>query len=412
MRKLAVTALLSVPLVASAAGCGGSGKNGGASAATSASHAGKQNGPVVIGAAIALSGFMSAYDGPSFAGFKLKIDQVNAAGGLDGRRIKLITADTKSEIPQGGVAARQLIQEGAQIMLTTCDFDYGSSAAVAAQSAGMVSVSLCAQSPKFGVQGIGDKAYTFSESGITEGATLATFAYQKQGYRKTFVLLDNSVAYDQDDCMGYEEAFKKLGGSIAGSAIFKNSDSSVATQIASIQSSKADSIIACTYPPGGASALRQLRAAGVDLPVLAGDGMDGTYWVKAVPHLNNLYVSTQASMFGDDPSAAVNTFVKVFKQATGGPPPTAFAAVGYSDAQALVAAVEKTGGATGGADLSNALNQFHNQPLLVGPTSFTSEVHIPLDRPMAIVRYTNGKPAYVTTVKTAVPVGLTAVAGN
>ena len=55
----------------------------------------------------------------------------------------------------------------------------------------------------------------------------------------------------------------------------------------------------CTFTPGGASATRQIRAAGIDLPILAATAMDGLYWVNAVPGLKEFYVPVQAVVNGD-----------------------------------------------------------------------------------------------------------------
>ncbi len=160
----------------------------------------------------------------------------------------------------------------------------------------------------------------------------------------------------------------------------------------------------CSIPPGGSSALRQLRAAGVKLPILSGGGMDGTYWVSAVPHISNFYITTQVSVFGNDANPAVNAFVKQYAKATGKPPVTAYAAVGYSAAQALVAALKGTNGDPTGSAVQAKLDAFKNQPLLVGPTSFSAADHIPLDRPMVVLEYTNGVPHYLTRQAPLVPV--------
>ena len=343
---------------------------------------------------------------PAWNAFVLKVNQVNKSGGIAGHQIKLITGDTKSIIPNGAVVAKKLIAQGAKIMVVSCDYDFGSPAAGAAQAAGEVSFSLCAQSPLFGVQGVGDKAYTVSESVISEGAVVASFARQKKKLKNAFLFLDTTIQYDRGLCTGFKKAFTTLGGKIAGEADFKGTDSSIAAQITKYQSSGADSIMLCSYPPGGSSALRQIRAAGINVTVVSGGGMDGTYWVSAVPNLNNLFITTQVSVFGNDANSAVNLFVKQYKRAYGAAPATAYAAVGYSAAQAIVAALQKTKGDPTGSALKAKLDAFKNQPLLVGPTSFSPTVHIPINRSMVVLQYANGVPHFLTRQKLLVKVGL------
>jgi branched-chain amino acid transport system substrate-binding protein len=350
----------------------------------------------VIGAAIAKTGLLSAYDVPAWTAFQMEIASVNAKGGVNGHQIKLITADTKSVIPNGATVAKQLLGQGAQMLVVSCDYDFGSPAAGVAQAAGKVSMSLCAQSPLFGVQGIGDKAYTVSEDVVTEGAVVATFARKQKNLKNTFLLVDDTLQYDRGLCDGYKKAFTALGGKIAGQANWSGKDPSIAAEITQFQSSGADSLMLCSFPPDGSGALRQLTAAGVKVPILSGGGMDGTYWVSAVPHISNFFITTQVSVFGNDADPAVNSFVKAYAKQTGKPPVTAYAAVGYSAAQALVAALQGTGGDASGSAVAAKLDSFKNQPLLIGPTTFSATDHIPLDRPMVVIQYTDGKPQFLT----------------
>ena len=71
-----------------------------------------------------------------------------------------------------------------------------------------------------------------------------------------------------------------------------------------------------------------------------------------------------------------------------------------------MAALQQTGGDPNGDAMKAKLDAFHNQPLLVGPTTFTPAIHIPVDRPMAVLEYTKGKPAYLTTQAPGIKVGL------
>ena len=290
------------------AGCGSSSSSSSSSssaAPASSSSSSKSSSPIVIGAAIAKTGLLSAYDLPAWTAFQMEVANANAAGGIDGHKIKLISADTKSVIPNGATVAKQLLSQGAQMLVVSCDYDFGSPAAGIAQAAGDVSMSLCAQSPLFGVQGIGNKAYTVSEDVVTEGAVVATFARKQKGLKNAFLIVDNTLQYNRGLCDGFKKAFTALGGKIAGVATWSGKDPSIATEITQFQGSGADSLMLCSIPPNGSGALRQLGAAGVKLPVLSGGGMDGTYWVSAVPHISNFFITTQVSVFGNDANPSV-----------------------------------------------------------------------------------------------------------
>src|SRR4029450_9465764 len=72
---------------------------------------------------------------------------------------------------------------------------------------------------------------------------------------------------------------------LVGSDTFKNEDASIASQISRIKAlpQEPDAIMLCTMMPGGVSAIKQIRAAGIKAPILNGSGMDGSYWLSAVP---------------------------------------------------------------------------------------------------------------------------------
>ena len=365
-----------------------------------------KGGPIKIGAAVGLTGILKDYDGPVLDVAKYSIDQINAAGGIGGRQVVLQVLDTKSDIARGGQVAQQLIDDGAQIMLVSKDFDFGSPAALVAQKNGMVSITLGAQSPKFGVQGVGDKAYSFAASAGNTGSVLATFA-KKQGYAKAFTLLDDTISYTRGVHQAFTKFFKQGGGTIVGADSFKNDDSSIAVQINKIKQAKPDVLFLASYPPGGASALRQIRAAGIDIPILSGDPFDGNNWVSAVPGLSNFFHTTAASVLGDDPDPAVNTWVAAYNKKTGNPVTVGGALGGNTIIEALKIAIEKTG-TTDGAKLAAALDTFnHQQPFLSGPLTFTPQAHIQLDAPLRIVKYTNGKRAFFETVQPEFPASIT-----
>src|SRR5262245_59497915 len=76
---------------------------------------------VTIGFAIALSGWMNAYDGPPLNGAKMAIEEFNAKGGILGKQIKAVIADTKTDVVEGAKAGAEVIAKGAQFMGVSCD---------------------------------------------------------------------------------------------------------------------------------------------------------------------------------------------------------------------------------------------------------------------------------------------------
>ena len=126
--------------------------------------------PIIIGAAIALSGIAAPFDGDPSRAAEIAVSEINAAGGVLGRPLKIIYADTKSDFAHGAVAGEEVLDKGADVVIVTGDFDFGGGAARAANARKVIAISPFAADPKFGVRGIGPYAFTFSTASITSGA--------------------------------------------------------------------------------------------------------------------------------------------------------------------------------------------------------------------------------------------------
>src|SRR5690606_22245474 len=169
LRLLTFFSLLALVLVA----CGGTegapvtptepagGAGSGAATAPASPGAGGED-PIIVGAAVHLTGWMAAYDTPPLMGARLAVKQINEAGGVLGRPLQLIELDGKTDQATVGNAAIQLIEQGAEVLIAPCDFDFGAPVGRAAQDAGIVGLSTCASSPLYGSEALGDMQFTVS----------------------------------------------------------------------------------------------------------------------------------------------------------------------------------------------------------------------------------------------------------
>lgn len=396
----ALVLLASLAAVIVAAGCGGGG--GGSDETSSSTESGSDTGPIVIGESLGESGFLTAFDIPAAEGARIAAEEINAEGGIEGRKIVLKKQNNQSEANVAYSAAKSLIEEGAEILLGSCNFEQGEPTARAANEAELVMFSYCGGEPRLSRQ-VGDaNTYTFDMGNETNGvgASMAELAVN-QGFKSVYMLTDTEINYSQQMCEFFKRAWEEQPGtSIVGEDSFKNADASISSQVTRIKSAspQPDAVVLCSFLPGGATALRQLRAAGVDAPVVTGDGMDGPSLFSSVPNLSDFYETAAASVYGDDPEAKVQELVDKYEESSGSAPEGAYVVFGYSIIQAIKAAVEKTGGSTEGPKLRDALETFREQPLLVGPMTFTKELHVDPFRPEKVIKVENGKPAYLETV--------------
>ena len=356
------------------------------------SHVARAADDIVIGLAVAQSGPVAGYDDNGTKMAQVFIDDINAKGGVLGKKLRAVFADTKSDRAEGAKAGQEVLRQRADVVIGTCDYDYGAPALLQAQNAGKISIFLCASDAKAGIAGVGPLSFTAGLAAQLEGATLAEWGYEKKGFRNGYVLLDDSVEYTKSVCSGFDWMFPKKGGTIVGRDTFKNGDASVATQVtrllAAISEKKVDAIMFCSYLPGGASAIRQIRAAGINLPILASTTFDGTYWLDGVPDLTNFYVASQASVYGDEPRPEVAALIERYKAKFKDGPVTQYAFPIYAFLQLWSKAAEKAG-TIDAAKVVAVLNTFHDEPTVLGPRSFTAKLHIQDQSPLFVVSISN-----------------------
>ncbi|MBL4929742.1 ABC transporter substrate-binding protein [Fuscibacter oryzae] len=377
-------------------------------AAALASPARADDDKIIVGFATAATGFMQAYDKPAEDAAMIRIKEINEAGGLLGKQIEVVTADTKTDRAEGAKAGLSVIDAGADLVVVSCDYDFGSPAALAAESSGLVSFFLCAESIKAGIQGVGPHSFSASVLAAVQGATMAQWSYEKKGARSYYRLLDTWTEYNKGICDGFDWMLPQLADAkLVGEDTFLNEDASIAAQITRIKAlpQEPDAIMLCTMMPGAVSAIKQIRAAGINSMILNGSGVDGSYWLSAVPDLSNFFVPVQGSVYGDDPNPAVTAFNAKYKEATGGDPSTQYTYPGYVMIDVWAKAVERAGTTDADAVVAE-LEKMNAEPTLFGPRTFTPELHHQNQARYLIVETKAGKPGVVDewTISAPIPV--------
>src|SRR4051794_20844832 len=124
------TAAICVVAAMLVAACGGSGSDNASTTRGPSSRSHKS--PIGIRAAIAQSGFLAPFDLPPYTAAQFAVDDINAKGGVLGRKLKLVATDMKSDPSQGPQAALDVLGQGADLVIVSCDFDTGSPAATTA----------------------------------------------------------------------------------------------------------------------------------------------------------------------------------------------------------------------------------------------------------------------------------------
>lgn len=295
--------------------------------------------PVVLGAIYDLTGTQAVLDGPSARGAHLAADEVNRAGGLLGRPVRLVVEDGESTPEVAAKKAASLLEKFPSVsaLLGLSDTDMVRAVAPVAAGKHRLFLTSGATSPRLTAQVPG---YLFLAcfGDNVQAAAAAEWAHRERGARTAAVLFNGSMEYTRLLHGYFEERFAQLGGRILSTEGYEPEHlSGVAAQTV-----EADVVFLAAGPDDALKAVLLLRRAGYRGPIIGGDGFDSDGWL-AHPEVRDVYFTTHAYLGEDNPDPRVLAFRKAYLEAFPGQPPDAFAALGYDAARLLFAAVVRAG---------------------------------------------------------------------
>jgi branched-chain amino acid transport system substrate-binding protein len=347
---------------------------------------------IVLGAAMAKTGYMAPYDS-TFSAVEHLIDETNARGGIDGHKIRVIHADTRSDPQQAVLAVQELIEGGADVLFFSGEALNAAAPAPIAEEHNELNMSN-ANEPGFGPPTTGRLSFSSYPSLLSESSAAAAFLHDR-GIEHPFLFRDTAIIYGRAYCSGFEQTWEHLGGTIAGSADFENGDESVASQVSELRGSDADAVAMCSYPPGGASAIKQIRAAGIDVPIVGPGGFDGVFWLKGISNTSEIFATSNGSTY-DPPNAETAKLFEKLKR-DGIETDVSSSLLGaYAGGQLVLDAIEETG-SVNGTVLADAL-EAKPHDTVVGRLAYTPTDHHPT-RTWPIYDYSSGQPVLAAKVK-------------
>jgi branched-chain amino acid transport system substrate-binding protein len=335
-------ALLAIAVALFVGGCGGGdddSSSADASGTSSASSLG--DGPIKAGYIAALSGFLAPFDTPITQGSKLAVDDVNADGGVAGKnKIELDIQDMKSDAATVVTVAQQLIDAGSQVLLPGCNTDFQVAGAAVAEREKTLMVSPCNADPtiseRFPVY------FPVGMGGNRQAAAMADYV-KSQGQENVYMLDAPDFLFVKLITKYFKEAAKTRDLTITATDTFKIGTTDFGSQIAKIKnaSTKPDVIVTGMFAPDIAIFVKQLRAAGVDTPVMGTDGVDTGVTLKTGGDAVNGLTFTTFTF--PTPGSPAEEFSKKFEKAYGNPPDGAYPMLGYNAIAVMSAAVAKAG---------------------------------------------------------------------
>src|SRR2546423_3526918 len=354
--------------------------------------------PIVIGWAFDAKGAMAPFDGPALAAAKIRVAQLDAKGGVNGRPLVIKTCNTQGNKPTIAKAcADRLIAGGVSVIFTTCHVDYAAPVVQESINKGLLTVAPCIGTDQMGPKRFGAKgklAFSYGNVAQDEGSAMAQYAWSK-GWKTAGLATDTVIVYFKNVIQAFKARFTQLGGKIQDEETYQSLGSTNVQNVVSKWTNlKPDVFVTSTAGAFGAlsTLVSGLRSAGNKTPILNSWAGDGTYWLPKAPKVTNYWFVTFASSFGDDPSKAVNALAKKVHAATGG------FITGPSAIEGITTAIRRTHGSTRGIVLAKTMEKFRNVPTISGKVSFSKKLHTVFGRRYRVIRIQNNVPKVVGTI--------------
>jgi branched-chain amino acid transport system substrate-binding protein len=349
-------------------------------------------------------GFFGDLSGPTFNfgqsamnGVAMAADELNQAGGINGRRIDVVFEDDKGSPELAAQLTGKLIDRDHVIAIIGAGASGNSlAAAPKAQSAHIPLIAPSSTNPA--VTQAGDYIFRACFIDAFQGEVMARFAANTLKAKKAAIMLDFNSPYSRGLTEYFELSFAKLDGHIVVQQSYSQGDADFRGQLSLIKSANPDVIYIPGYYGDVAIIAKQARQLGLTIPLLGADGWDAPeLWELGGDALNGCYISNHYSV--DDPSENIQKFARDYRQRFGNLTPDAHAALAYDALRFLAEAIRKAG-TSEGQKLRDALAETKN---FAGVTGIISMDH---DRnavkPAVILKLEDGRYIYQETIQPAV----------
>jgi len=320
--------------------------------------------PIKVGEYASLTGKEASLGQASHNGTLLAVEQINAAGGVLGRKLELISEDTQSKAGESSTAVRKLISRDKVVaVLGEVVSSRSLEAAPVCQAAKVPMISPASTAP--GVTAVGDYIFRACFIDPFQGPVMAKFARDTLKVKRIGLLVSTSSAYSIGLAKYFKEALTAHGGVIAAEKAYSEGDKDFKAQLTAIRAANVEAIFNPGYYAEGALIVRQARDLGITVPIFGGDSWEAEELIalggKAV---EGAYLSSHYSF--EDPSAQVQNFVASYKQRFGtGIAPDSNASLGYDSVLLLVDAIRRAG-SVDRAKIRDALAATKDFPAVTG----------------------------------------------
>ncbi|WP_419917969.1 ABC transporter substrate-binding protein [Candidatus Poriferisocius sp.] len=341
---------------------------------------------IVIGALMASTGLLAVYDEPALVAARIRIDALNEAGGLLGRPVVLRLIDSHTEMSSIRNGAEQLLLDGVDMVLMTCDAAFAVPALDVLEGSGTLVISPCGTDDSWITGELGERVFSMATPAGTEAMILVELLADR-GFGTAAVVIDRTSTEAVSVCEQFKREFESTGGRVVGFYRYHSSSPWLLDPIlGGLADRNPEAIVFCGTRLVAPEILTPIRAAGIVQPIFANSTMDGDFWIGRVSGVGDFTMLSYASVFQDtpDPSPAVRELLAEYLAVTGHRANDGRVVTGADAIEAYARAVKRAGTTEPGA-VAGELERFDGEELAAGPTTFGPGVHAAVGRPMRII---------------------------
>lgn len=351
-----------------------------------------QSPEIVIGMYGSLTGGTATFGQSTKAGVEMAVDELNAGGGLLGKKVRLLVEDDQGRPEEAQTVVSKLVSKDRVIAVIGENASSRSlAAAPVCQAGGVPMVSPSSTNPR--VTQVGDFIFRVCFIDTFQGQVMAKFATNTLEVKRAAIFRDIKNDYSVGLADVFATTFRKLGGTIVADESYGEGDSDFNAQLTALKSKAPEAIFVPGYYTEVGLIARQAKNLGLTVPLLGGDGWDSPKLTEiGGPALNGSYFSTHCS--DQDPAPEVQNFVRQYKNRFH-EEPAANAVLGYDAMRILGAAIVRAGG-TDGRKIRDALAAIRNFQGVSG--SITIDADRNAVKPAVVLRVNNGALEFVQRV--------------
>ena len=312
---------------------------------------GSTEGEIVVGEFGSLTGSEATFGQSTHEAIMLAVDEINAAGGVNGRKIRVLTEDDQSKAEEAANAVTKLISQNNVIaVLGEVASSNSLAAAPICQSNKVPMISHSSTNPR--VTEVGDYIFRMCFIDPYQGEAMANYLSKDLGMKRAAVLIDVKSDYSTGLASFFERTFVANGGQIVGRQSYAKGDSDFRSQLTTLKSTNPEVIFVPGYYNDIGQIAIQARDLGMKQPLAGGDGWESPKLIEiGGKALEGCFYSNHYHV--DDPAPAVRDFVTKYQERYN-VKPDSLAALAYDTARVLADAIKRAG-TTDGPKLRDAI---------------------------------------------------------